>query len=379
MRIIGLTALCLSSLLANPYFEPDPANTGIGALELWPTARSTALAGAMTGLADEADATYFNPAGLAFQTTAKANVDYGNLLPEFVPGMHYVAAFGGTPLRVLPLCNRNVYISGSLVYFTIGKRVILYERGNFRGLVNVWRGTAGANASVSLTSTLGAGIGLKTVYTSYYDWSTRSGEAATVAVDMALLYRPTPSISMGAAIANLGPHSVYRTVGEVAELPRMVRLGLCWTPVESHDFRLRVMPELDKLLVGMFYDTTGTKTLRRQLQEEWQDVRKAAGIEATILRLVSLRLGYFEDLTNQLGGIVLERNGQTYHYGVQDVLLRRNLGQFKSIGLCWGLGVGTNVLRFDLSSDAAIYDFPTTNWKFQLTCNDIGGLFGRKS
>jgi len=43
-----------------------------------------------------------------------------------------------------------------------------------------------------------------------------------------------------------------------------------------------------------------------------------------------------------------------------------------------GFGIGTNVLRFDLSSDAAIYDFPTSNWKFQLTCNDIGRLFGRE-
>jgi hypothetical protein len=61
-----------------------------------------------------------------------------------------------------------------------------------------------------------------------------------------------------------------------------------------------------------------------------------------------------------------------------DALSRKGLGQLKGIGLCWGIGVGTNTLRFDLSSDAAIYDFPTTNWKLQLTCNDIGRLFGKR-
>ena len=97
------------------------------------------------------------------------------------------------------------------------------------------------------------------------------------------------------------------------------------------------MPELDKLLVGMFYDTTGTKTLGRQLGEEWRDVWKALAFEVTAFRLVSLRLGYFENLTDQLGGIVLEDEADwTRHWGIWDALTRRGLGQLKSIGLCWG-------------------------------------------
>jgi len=94
---------------------------------------------------------------------------------------------------------------------------------------------------------------------------------------------------------------------------------------------------------------------------------------------VSLRFGYFEDLTNQRGGIVLENeDGVTYHYGMWDALTRKSLGRVERIGLCWGLGIGTDKLRFDLSSDAAIYDFPTSNWKFQVTCNDIGRLLGKR-
>ncbi len=121
MKITAIVTLCVASLLANPYILPDPGNTGVGALELWPTARSTALAGAMTGLADEADATYFNPAGLAFQTSAGANVDFGEWLPGLVPGMCFVAAAGGAPFRGQPLRGRHAYLSGSLVYLTMGK------------------------------------------------------------------------------------------------------------------------------------------------------------------------------------------------------------------------------------------------------------------
>ena len=344
MRIISATVLCFAALLANPYFEPDPANTGMGALKLWPTARSTALAGAMTGLADEADATYFNPAGLAFQTTAKASLDCANLLPGLVPGMYYVAAAGGAPLRVLSLRNRNVYVSGSLVYFTLGEREIVNERG-------VWRGNAAAHVAVLLTNRFSAGIGLKVAHNSHPPpdaWSESGepiGEATTAAVDLAVLYRPLSQVSIGAAVANLGPHIVYEPSGEVADPPRMARLGLCWSPVDSRHVRLRVMPELDEPLVRIFWDSTGTKPFGRKLEDEWKNVWKAVGVEATAFNFVALRLGYFEDLTS-------ERHG-----------------------LCWGMGIGSDRLRFDFSSDAAIYDFPTSNWKIQLTSNDIGGLF----
>ncbi len=277
---------------------------------------------------------------------------------------------------------------------TVGETDLVDEHGNFLGRANVWRGAAAAHAATLLTDRLGVGVGLKVVHSSYSGWDDwgepwvgpddpvlgleRGGEATTVAVDFTLLYRPMSRISMGAAIVNLGPHVDYRSSGEGAELPRMARLGLCWTPIENRYVRLNVMPELTKVLVGMFSDTTG-KSFGRQLREEWTDVWKAVGIEATAFNLLSIRLGYFEDLTNRRGGLIYRREGwySVQHYVLWDVITRRNLGRFERIGLCWGMGFGTDKLRFDFSSDAAIYDFPTSNWKFQLVSNDIGGLIRR--
>ena len=99
---------------------------------------------------------------------------------------------------------------------------------------------------------------------------------------------------------------------------------------------------MDKLLVDMPRDTTGTKLFGQKLGDEWTEVRKAVAFEATAFNLVSLRLGYFEDLANQRGGIVLEKDGSTYHYGLGDVLTKKNLGTFERIGLCWGFGLGTD-------------------------------------
>jgi hypothetical protein len=350
----------------------------------------------MTGLADEADATYFNPAGLALQTTAKADVSYADWLPGLHRGMRYVYAAGGAPLRLPFLSGRSAYVSGSLVYLMTGEEDIVNERGEFLGRVNVWNGAAAAHAGLQLTSVLGVGLGLKVVRSSYYDswdwvdlsivgpydaaWTPDVNAATTAAFDLAVLYRPVSQVSIGVAVANLGPPLVYRPSGASDELPRMARLGLCWTPVDRRNVRLRVMPELDKGLVRIFWDSTGRKPFGRKLEKEWKDVWKALGVEATAFSVVSLRLGYVEDLTNQRGGIAFENeDGETYRYGIWDALTHRNLGQLKRIGLCWGIGFGSDALRFDISSDAAIYDIPTQNWKLQLTCNDLGRLFGRRS
>jgi len=388
-----MAALCFASLLANPYVEPDPSGMGMGVLMIWPTARSTALAGAMTGLADEADATHYNPAGLAFQTTAKASINYANWLPWLYQGMYYASAAGGAPVRLPLLHGRNAFVAGSVTYMAVGETDIVDERGNFLGRFEVWRATLAAHAAVSLTDEVGTGVSLKLLRSAHSrmdDWMWElgpdvgfesGGNATAVAADLALSYKPSSKVSFGLAVTNVGPKIRYYPDNHYgdpysAALPSMARLGLCWTPIENRNLRLRVMPELDKLLVGTFHDTA--ETFGHMLGEEWKDVWKAVGIEATAFNFVSLRLGYFEDLSFQRGGIILEKESQTYHYGVWDVLTRKGLGQFSRIGLCWGFGIGTNTMRFDLSSDAAIYDFPSQNWKLQLTCNDIGRLLGKR-
>jgi len=101
MKALTVAALVVASVLTSSRAVADyEGNVGPGAILLWPTARSTALAGTMTGLADEADAAFFNPAGLAFQMTAKASLSYGNWLPGLYPGMLYGSAIGGAPIRL---------------------------------------------------------------------------------------------------------------------------------------------------------------------------------------------------------------------------------------------------------------------------------------
>jgi hypothetical protein len=192
-------------------------------------------------------------------------------------------------------------------------------------------------------------------------------------------------MSFGVAVANIGPDLAYRPnlpteADSIVALPTMVRLGLAWTFFEERLLRLRLVPELTKVIGGVPADTAHGG-FGRQLGDEWRDVWKAVGIEATAFDLVSLRLGYFEDVNSERGGLMYGDEHYIYrHLGITDIFTERNAGRLRRIGLCWGFGLGyKDYFRIDVSSDAAIYDFPTSNWKLQLTCNDIGGLFRRGS
>jgi len=361
-------------------------NPGACFLFIWPTARSTALAGCITGLADEQDAVYFNPGGLGFQEGTGGVISGGPWLPGLWPGMYYLYASAGYGVSFSdPLIN-NLNIGANWTYLTTGETDVINERGEFIGRYRTWDAALGIHSGINLSDYLGVGANLKFIY-SYLvpDWVwkvmpelgiERGGTGGTFGADIGVLFKPFKLASIGLSMNNLGPNISYSSSGESDPLPRMLRLGVAFTPVDYSlselpllqdllKVRLRGLVEFDKILVGAFSDTT--KSFREQLGLEFRDMWKSVGVEIKVLP-INIRVAYFEDITGQRGGFVYETDGLTYHYSLFDVFTRNKLGILRSIGLCWGLGLGIgDYIRLDFGSDASIYDFATTNWKLGLT------------
>jgi hypothetical protein len=340
----------------------------------------------MTGLADDQDAAFWNPGGLGFQPSFGGCLSGGSWLPGLFPGMYYTYASAGFgTVGILP-GGRNLNVGIDHTYFTTGETDVLDEHGNFLGRYRTYDREIGLHAGAQVTSQLGVGMNLKYIYS--FDvplWVWKSfpepgidagGTGSDVAVDIGALYLPRTDLSVGLTVANLGPDIAYKESGESDPLPLMLRIGGCLTPLNDPLFRVRGLLEVDKILVGVFYDSAHTKTFGRKLNEELRDAWKSLAVEATALQLFTFRVGYFEDLTGQRGGIVMEKDGQTYHYGLGDVLTRRGLGSYRSAGICWGAALCyKDYARIEVSDDSRIYDFPTTNAKVALVVNDIVGMW----
>lgn len=363
-------------------------NPGAVFLMIWPAARPTGLGGAFTALADDASSVYYNQGGMAFLDGTHATLMHSNWLPGLYPGMYY--EYAGLTHRLEGYGNVGV----NIIYLTTGETEVVNDRGEYLGRYTTFDVAVAGGYGYSVMPNLGVGVAAKFIYSFLVpDWVWQAmpelgidagGTGITWALDAGALYKPFKSLNVGLAFANIGPNIAYTSSGESDPLPRMMRLGLAYYPVNNDMIDVAIVPEVSKILVGMFYDSTGTKTFGRKLQEETRDAWKSLGVEVGAIdlgalaaepgaavektgKLLKVRLGYFEDLTGQRGGIVLEKDGQTYHYGLGDVLTRKGLGSFKSIGLCFGAGFQYAKFTFDLSMDQLIYDFPTSNYKFSFS------------
>lgn len=347
-------------------------NPGAVFLMIWPAARPTSLAGAFTAISDDGSSVYYNPGGLAFLEGTNATLMHCNWLPGLWPGMYYEYLGLTHSLEERGTAGLNI------IYLTTGETDVINEDGQFLGRYTTFDMAPTIGYGFPVLPNLGVGISAKLIYSFLVpEWVWKAmpelgieagGTGITWAFDAGVLYKPFRFLNVGVAVTNLGPNIAYTSSGESDPLPRMLRLGLAYYPVRKDIFSLCVTPEISKILVGIFSDTT--RSFSENLSEEWRDTWKSLGVEAGVnLDVVAgfARVGYFEDVTGQRGGIILEKDGNTYHYGIWDILTRRNLGKFKSLGFTLGGGIRYHKFQFDLGVDQFIYDFTTSNYKFSFS------------
>lgn len=318
---VGQTAL-VASLVAwlmtsSASAQPD---VGLPFLLIWPSTRATALAGAMTGLADDAEAAYWNPGGLAYQKGIRALGALYSWLPDIHPGMLYGYTSLGYGFPALRRDDVGMYLGVSTSYLSLGETDVVNERGDYLGTYSTYRFAAGPHCAIRLHEQVGVGLAVKVVrsflgpdwYRGQDDLWWRGidhpGSGVTVAVDIGVLYRPVKAVSIGLALANLGPGISYTSSGESDLMPSILRLGACATVVDVSWLRISSVAELDRLLVG---------SRVRQLQ----GTRAAVGAEANLARFLALRCGYS----------VSPSGGRS--------------------GFCWGVGVGWKIIGLEFAMD----------------------------
>lgn len=369
-----IRAIGLGLLLAGTAAFAGGQNPGAVFLEIWPGARPTSLGGAFAATADDASSTYYNQGGLAFITGNYATLMHSNWLPGLYPGMYYEFAGFTHEFQSRGTLGINV------VYLTTGKTEVTGSDGQPLGEYTTFDIASTVGYGFPITDKLGAGIGMKFIYSFLVpDWVwallpelgiTSGGTGTTWAADAGVLYKPWNSLWIGASLANFGPNIAYTSSGESDPLPRTLRLGLRYTPIQNKSFRLSLTPEISKVLVGMFYqqNPNNPTPFSTQLWYELWEAWKHFGIEASYAEFVTARVGYFEDVTGARGGIVVDRGDQnTVHISLADYLFKKNQGKLKSLGLTYGGGLTFKRLAFDVSFDGMIYDFPTNNMKFSFS------------
>jgi len=364
------------------------SDVGATFLQIWPSARSSALSGAMAALTDDPEASYWNPSALAFANRPQVLASAQNYLPGLYPGMYYTYATASVPLPERWLRGHNLALGLNNTWFKSGQYDVVDDSGRYIGTLPMYDEAVGIQAATRIVPWLGLGLAVKYIYQSAgVTWDVWGGStydaSRTVAADVGALVKPWRPLSLGLTLANLGPrvsvlYHGYHDWDNTVSPPTTLRIGLCYSPKQGKDtnrvFCPRFMAQIDKVLVGMFSDSNHNLSVAQKLDSEWRSTWKAVGVELTEFGLASVRVGYFEDLANARGGIVLipEEDPESYagqeRFSLTDAVFKPHPGmRLAGIGLTWGGGISYRNFQLDLSSDALVYDFPTADLMLSLS------------
>lgn len=250
--ILAIGLFLLSFGLALPSQAQLGESTALF-LRIEPDSRSAGMGNTGVAVADNANAMFWNPAGLSFQENAQVGITHANWLPEFDAGLFYEYLVGTYHVDGVGT------FGGHVTYLNLGEIEIRDGTGQFQGNYNSYELAVGLSYGYRVSERLGLGASLRGIYSKLApdDLGSGSGTASTLAGDVSALYRTAPfdlggtktTFSTGFNLANMGGRMKYRTVKQA--LPMNIRLGYAFT-FEFDDYNsLTFANDFNKELVNV--------------------------------------------------------------------------------------------------------------------------------
>jgi hypothetical protein len=277
-----------------------------------PNSRASGIGETGTGSVDDASATFWNPAALAFMKGSEVSITHANWLPQFnLPDLFYdylnyrqdIEAIGGT-------------VAASITYLSLGEFSVTNSSGpQVIDKFSSYEYAITAGYATKAFDDLGIGMNVRFIHSALSPIGTESeqgnGIASTVSVDLALMYRPitleVPLIgdigkrfSAGLNLSNMGPKVTYVDADQADPLPTNLRMGLGYKVLDDEYNNMQLSVDFSRLLVHRNEDGT-SDPFYKAFFTAWGD---SSGLGKVIVsggveywygapRLIALRLGYF--------------------------------------------------------------------------------------
>ncbi|HTX17985.1 MAG TPA: PorV/PorQ family protein [Bacteroidota bacterium] len=237
------------------FSQVQNASTGLTFLKLGVGGRATGMGEAYTALAADASGIYYNPAGIAFGSS------------DEVTFMHRDWIFGTSVEYLGATLHEDSFAFGlGLNSTNVSDIEIRQDPGPALGTFGVHDFDLSANASWRVDSALSFGVAGKFVYEKIY-----VDEASGYALDIGSRYSLSRSLSLGAAILNIGSTSKLGTSS--VTLPTTFRVGGAYSGLAGEDVGWTIATDLVKV-------------------PQDAGARFHLGAEATFESFLALRFGY---------------------------------------------------------------------------------------
>ncbi|HQO08475.1 MAG TPA: PorV/PorQ family protein [Clostridiales bacterium] len=332
MRIIQNTKYAaaitfLLIMLSQSYGRPSEA--GVAFLTISPGARPTGMGDSFVGIADDATASWWNPAGLARQTGKELSFMHANWLPGFnLNDMYYDFLAYKQEIEGLGT------VGGHITYLYLGEQERMSESGVSEGKFKTYEMAAALSYGTDLSDNLFVGLSTKFIYSHLSDSGAGnekgSGTGHSMALDLGMLYQTDYDLDIGVSVTNLGPKISYIDYEQADPLPTTLRAGVAYYLFYDDINSLVLTSDFTKLLVRKGKDLDEgedgidtsdewnyTDPIWKAIFTSWtdddgiDDVVYGLGAEYWYNKMISLRMGFWND---DMGDISATTYGTSLRY-----------------------------------------------------------------
>lgn len=272
-----------------------------------PDARASGMGDGGTAIADNANAMFWNPSGLAFQSGKEVVLTHSQWLPQFNSDLFYDYAtfkwndeeeFGGT-------------IAANITFLNLGEFIYTTEQSpDPLGTFHSFEYSVFLAYATKLSPDWGFGGGIRYIQSSLSPIAVgqekQNGIGRSVSFDISAIWKPDTTyieeladrFSIGFNLANLGPKVRYVDVEQADPLPTILRIGAAYKAYKDEYNELTIATDIAKLLVKRDDATGAADNLPKSLITSWDEhtgesLMYSAGIEYWYDQLLALRAGYY--------------------------------------------------------------------------------------
>jgi hypothetical protein len=274
-----------------------------------PDARASGMGDVGAGIADNSNAIYWNPAGLAFQSGKEVYLTHSQWLPQFNSDLFYEYAnfkwnseedFGGT-------------IAANITFLNLGKFIYTTEQSpDPQGEFHSFEYSVALGYATKLSPDWGFGGNVRYIQSSLSPITVgtekQKGIGRSVSFDISAMWRPDTTyieelanrLAVGVNIANIGPKVRYVDVSQADPLPTILRVGASYKVLKDEYNEIMLAVDVAKLLVHRDSASGISDNLSKAFVTSWDaattnSLMLSMGAEYWYDQLLALRAGYYTE------------------------------------------------------------------------------------
>lgn len=300
LRTCGI--LVCTALLSVTSMYGQAGGAAVPFLLISPDARASGMGDIGTAIADDINAVFWNPGGLAFaKESNQVALSYSKWLPQFNADLFYSYGTYGTYVDAI-----GGTLAGTFIFMNLGEFTKTNENGQALGKFRSNEFCLGVSYGTEIAPDLGAGVQVKYIQSNLAPASvggSGAGTGVSAAFDLGFLWTPSKlsmfganldnTLRLGVNLQNVGPKMTYDK--ESDPLPTNLRLGAAVKLVEDEFNDLTITADFMKLLVKR--DSLSSDPIPKSFVTAWGrgGIETGVGMEYIYDRIVALRGGYFTE------------------------------------------------------------------------------------